>query len=87
MGDQTYPKDQPQGGPVDILAGLLTRQQIAIQLGCGDRTIIRRERAGMPFIAVGMMRFYDPTRVREWLMSHERHQAAPRRGRPAKRAA
>ncbi len=48
---ETYPAN-----PADVLAGLLTRPQLAEQLRCGDRTIIRRERAGMPFISIGMTR-------------------------------
>lgn len=72
----------------DILAGLLTRQQLADQLHCGLRTVIRRERQGMPFIAIGMVRLYDPATVRAWLLSHERRHDAPKRGRPSnKRAA
>ncbi len=79
-------ESQP-ANPANVLAGLLTRQQLAQQLHCGERTIIRRERAGMPFIAIGMTRLYDPTRVRDWLMSHEHRQDAPRRGRPPGRRA
>lgn len=72
----------------DVLAGLLDRERLGKQLGnVSDRTIIRYERAGMPFIAVGMLRLYDPAKVREWLMTHERRHDAPKRGRPAKRAA
>jgi hypothetical protein len=70
-----------------VLAGLLDRQTLGKQLGgmC-DRTIIRYERAGMPFIAIGMLRLYDPAKVREWLLTHERSHAAPKRGRPRKAA-
>ncbi len=71
----------------DLLAGLLTRREVAAQFRRTERTIIRFERAGMPFIALGMTRLYDPVRVREWLMSHERRHDAPRRGRPAKKVA
>jgi hypothetical protein len=41
----------------------------------------------MPFIPVGHKRFYDPVRVRAWLLSHEHRQDAPRRGRPPGRRA
>lgn len=72
----------------DVLAGLLDRKTLGKQLGnISDRTIIRHERAGMPFIAVGAMRLYDPLKVREWLLTHERNHAAPRRGRPARKVA
>jgi len=69
--------------------GLIDRAQLAgpDQLDCSERTIIRYERAGMPFISLGMKRFYDPVRVRAWLLSHEHRQDAPRRGRPPGRRA
>jgi hypothetical protein len=70
-----------------VLAGLLKRRELAEQLGCGERTIIRRERQGMPFISLGMLRLYDPLKVRAWLVAHERGHDAPKRGRPAKRVA
>lgn len=72
--------------PQGVLAGLLSRVQLAAELGCGARTVIRREREGMPFVKIGALRLYDPARVREWLLSHEQRPAAPKRGRPAKRA-
>ena len=74
-------------GQDNVLAGLLTRTELALQLRRSERTVIRWERAGMPFIAIGMARLYEPSSVREWLMSHERRQDAPKRGRPVKRAA
>jgi hypothetical protein len=73
----------------NVLSGLLDRAALAKQLGgMSDRTIIRYERAGMPFISVGMLRLYDTAKVREWLVSHEHRQEGPRRpGRPATRKA
>ena len=71
----------------NVLAGLLTRTDLALQLRRSERTVIRWERAGMPFIAIGTARLYEPSSVRAWLMSHERRQDAPKRGRPVKRAA
>jgi hypothetical protein len=76
------------------MSGLVNRPTLGLQIGqmmgkptgVTDRTVIRYERAGMPFIAVGAMRLYDPVKVREWLLTHERSHAAPRRGRPAKKA-
>ncbi len=74
--------------PPDVLSGLLDRGTLGAQLGgLSDRTIIRYERAGMPFISLGMLRLYDPVKVRDWLLTHERSHAAPKRGRPTKRAA
>lgn len=70
-----------------ITAGLIDRKQLAAEWRCGERTIIRRERAGMPFIKLGMLRLYDPAKVRAWVLSHESRHDAPKRGRPAKRAA
>ena len=68
-----------------VFDGLLKRADLAEQLGKCERTIIRYERAGMPAIAVGMMRLYDPTKVRSWIMSHERRHNVPVRGRPSTR--
>jgi hypothetical protein len=72
---------------VDVLAGLVTREELAEQFRCSKRTIIRYERAGMPFIAFGKTRLYDPPRVRDWVLSQERGHTAPKRGRPAGRKA
>lgn len=70
-----------------ILAGLVERKGLADTMGRSERTIIRWERLGMPFIKLGMMRLYDPAKVREWLLGLEQRPTAPKRGRPAKRAA
>lgn len=79
--DTATPKTQ------NVLDGFLQRQEIGAQLRCTDRTIIRYERAGMPFIAFGKLRLYDPVKVRAWLMSHASEHNAPSRGRPSKKAA
>ncbi len=72
----------------NVLSGLLTRADMRSQLGGKtDRTIIRYERAGMPFIAVGAMRLYDPVKVRDWLLSHESTHSVRKPGRPSKKAA
>jgi hypothetical protein len=70
-----------------VTAGLIARKSLAADLGRSERTIIRYERAGMPFIKLGMLRFYDPFKVRAWVMTHESRHDAPKRGRPTKRAA
>ncbi len=70
-----------------VLAGLLTRAGLSGELRKSERTLIRWEHAGMPVIRVGMTRLYDPARIREWLMTHERRHDVPRRGRPANKAA
>lgn len=70
-----------------ITAGLATREQLAIDLRCSERTIIRREHQGMPVIKLGSLRLYNPEAVRAWIMTHERRHDVPKRGRPAKHAA
>ena len=70
-----------------VLAGLLTRSQLATQLGRSERTVIRWEHAGLPVIKLGMTRLYDPATVRAWLLTHEHRHDVPKPGRPAKRAA
>jgi len=85
--NQMQPKPDIQSAAVAFIANLLNRKQLAAYLGCSERTIIRRERAGMPVIKLGMMRLYDPEKVRAWMLTHESHHDVPKRGRPAKRAA
>lgn len=70
-----------------ITAGLVHRKHLAAELQCSERTIIRRERAGMPFIRLGMMRLYEPAKVRDWILQHEQRPIAPKVGRPRKHAA
>ena len=70
-----------------VLAGLLTRAQVAAEFRKTERTVIRWEHAGLPVIKFGMTRLYDPARCREWLMSHEHQHQAPKVGRPRKHAA
>ncbi len=68
-----------------VTAGLLTREQIAAEFRCSERTIIRREHAGLPVIRLGhAVRLYDPATVRAWLMTHEHRHETPKRGRPTK---
>ena len=59
-----------------VTEGMLSRKQLAMDLRCSERTIIRRERAGMPFIRVGILRLYEVQKVREWLLSHQHRSAA-----------
>lgn len=60
-----------------IMAGLVERKRLLAEAGVSERTILRWERAGMPCIRVGMLRLYDPVKVREWLLSHEYRDVAP----------
>ncbi len=78
---------QPETNIQKVLDGLIDRAELARQMRCTDRTIIRYERAGMPFIAVGKFRFYKPEDIRAWVMSHEHRPQTPQRGRPRKLAA
>ena len=70
-----------------ITAGFATREQLARDLHCSERTIIRREHQGMPVIKLGSLRLYNPEAVRAWIMTHERRHDVPKRGRPTKHAA
>ncbi len=67
-----------------VLDGLQTRHELAADIRCHWRTILRYEHQGLPVIKVGGRVFYNPAHVREWILSHERNQAAPTRGRPRK---
>ena len=84
---ETSPSTAAAPAAVNVFEGLLKRAVLAQQMQRSERTIIRYERAGMPFIAVGMARLYDPEKVRAWILGHERGHDAPKRGRPAKRVA
>jgi hypothetical protein len=75
---------QTAASPPSITAGLFNRSQLAADLKCSERTIIRREHAGMPVIRLGVARFYDPAAVRAWIMSFEHRHHVPKRGRPSK---
>ena len=74
-----------QPAPQGVLAGLLSREQLAAEFCCSTRTLIRREREGLPFIKAGAMRLYNPAKVRAWLEAQECRPTPPKRGRPAKR--
>ena len=54
-----------------VTTGLMSRDQLAADLQCGVRTVMRLEVKGMPTIRVGNFRFYDPVKVREWFLTHE----------------
>lgn len=77
---------QPDTGSTKVFDGLINRTELAQQMRCTDRTIIRYERAGMPFIAVGKFRLYKPEAVRNWVLSHQVQPSVRRRGRPSKAA-
>ena len=61
-----------------IFHGLLTRAQLAAELGCHERTLARREREGMPHLRWGRKRLYDPSSIRAWVLSHESQPGGPK---------
>ncbi len=72
-------------GVSSVTAGLIpSRKALAADLGTSERTIVRYEHMGLPVIVVGMLRMYDPARVRGWLETQERagNAAARKPGRP-----
>ena len=86
-GSAEVPTTEPTESATSITAGLTDRETIAATLKRSTRTIARLEHAGLPVIRLGMTRLYDIAKVRAWLLSHESRHEAPKRGRPAKRAA
>ena len=70
-----------------ILDGLLTRQQIAEQFQVHPHTIWVWERAGLPRIVMSKVRLYEPAKVREWLLSHERRHTVTKSTRSTKKVA
>jgi len=77
---------------VSVVSGLLSRPQLATDLKCNDRTIIRYEEQGLPVIRLGALRFYDPAAVLAWMRSNDRGghvpvRPGPKPGRPRKVAA
>lgn len=73
--------------PASPIAGLLTRDQLAQQLGIVPRTVWAWERAGLPCIRVSRLRLYDPAAVRSWMTAIGTRQEVRKPGRPRKLAA
>ncbi len=53
------------------LPALLTRSQIAEQLGCSARTVARLDGEGMPVVMVGDSPRYEIAAVLDWLRGRE----------------
>jgi len=64
-----------------VTAGMLTRSELARQLGRSERTIIRLEKGGLPVFKRGTIILYEIERVRRWLRGEEPGRS---RGRPRK---
>ena len=56
--ERMEPNTEPTAA--NITAGLATRQQLASDLRCSERTIIRREHQGLPVIRLGIAAALQP---------------------------
>ena len=72
--------------PSKVLDGIVDQAELARELKCSTRTVIR---LAPPSIRIGGRVLYRIETVRAWLLEHERQsRPEPRRGRPrTKRAA
>lgn len=50
---------------------LVDKQAMAQRLGCSASQVDHLRKQGLPVVKVGMMVRFEPTRVLEWLRSHE----------------
>lgn len=59
----------------DVLAGFLTREELARQIGRTTRTLERWEsaRTGPPITRIGKTPLYNFESVRAWLAAQEQH--------------
>jgi hypothetical protein len=67
----------------NVLDGVVDRPELARQLRCSARTIIRYEDAGLPVLRIGKRRFYDVDKVRAWVLNGGIRPASRRPGRRA----
>ncbi len=70
--------------PADVLSGLIDETKLCEQLKCVPRTAKRYRDSGMPYIRLGNTIYYEPSKVRTWILSKENRPEQPRRGRPRK---
>jgi hypothetical protein len=81
----------PQSNHLSATAGLVERPVIAADLRVCERQVIRYEKMGMPALHLGKRRYYDPLKVREWILTFEKRpqkeREEPKIGRPARRRA
>lgn len=77
LGSMPDPKEKPR----TLMAGWISRLDLAIELGLSVETLRRWEaqREGPPCIRAGRKVFYRRAAVEDWL--DEQEQAAPRRRR------
>jgi predicted DNA-binding transcriptional regulator AlpA len=68
--------------PNNVLAGYLSKAELAQQMHKSQRTLDRWEtsRAGPPRVVLGKTILYNVESVRSWLQSRERRSRAPKRG-------
>lgn len=57
----------PQRTQALAAEGLITRAQIALELGISEQTIALWEKDGLPVLRVGMQRLYDAKKVVAWV--------------------
>jgi hypothetical protein len=63
---------------------LLDKATLAHELACSVATIDRMSREGMPFVAVGRTRRYDPDACRAWCETRTRQPERPADTEPAR---
>lgn len=59
----------PNPAPTAALArdGMLTRAQLAAEIGVSEQTIAGWEKEGLPVLRVGAQRFYETARIMAWI--------------------
>ena len=74
--------DEPEAAPLNLLAGWISREDLAEELMVKPDTLARWEarREGPPCMRIGRKVYYRQSSVREWLLSREQGQPM-RKGR------
>lgn len=74
--------DEPGGPPLNLLAGWISREDLAEELMVKTDTLARWEarREGPPCMRIGRKVYYRQSSVRDWLLSREQSQPK-RKGR------
>lgn len=66
-----------------LLDGLMTGPQLEAETGWKERTRLRREEEGLPYILLGRTKLYPTVLVRKWILARLERRTAPRHGRPS----